>query len=160
MSCYVTFGGYGNRKRIARAAIQWFFQHRKLNRFNSFVHIIDKRLWHQGNDGTCMSIDDLSRPRYFEIEIENRLDNKEQYLTTLFHELRHVEQRLRGDHKQRFSCHARKVVNKWKGESVPPETEYMDEPWEIDAYKMENVFFKEYKQYQGTVDVEFNATNS
>ena len=145
MSCYVTFGGYRNRKRIARAAIERFFKHRKLNRFNTFVHIVDKRVWHQGNDGTCLSIDELSRPRYFEIEIENRLDNKEQYLTTLFHELRHVEQRLRGTHVQRFSSRHSKVVNKWKGVPEPPETEYIDEPWEIDAYKMESVFFKEYQ---------------
>ena len=95
--------------------------------------------------GFLLSIDELSRPRYFEIEIENRLDNKEQYLTTLFHELRHVEQRLRGTHVQRFSSRHSKVVNKWKGVPVPPETEYMDEPWEIDAYKMESGFFKEYQ---------------
>ena len=145
MSCYITFGGYRNRKRLTKSVIEWFVADRKLNRFNTFVHIIDKRLWHQGNDGTCLSIDELSRPRYFEIEIENRLDNKEQYLTTLFHELRHVEQRLRGTHVQRFSSRHSKVVNKWKGVPVPPETEYMDEPWEIDAYKMESVFFKEYQ---------------
>ncbi len=145
MSCYVTFGGYRNRKRIARAAIEWFFKHRKLNRFNTFVHIVDKRLWHQGNDGTCLSIDELSRPRYFEIELENRLDNKEQYLTTLFHELRHVEQRLRGTHVERFSTRHSRVVNKWKGEMVPAVTEFMVLPWEIDAYKMESVFFKEYQ---------------
>ena len=145
MSCYITFGGYRNRKRLTKSVIEWFVADRKLNRFNTFVHIVDKRLWHQGNDGTCLSIDELSRPRYFEIELENRLDNKEQYLTTLFHELRHVEQRLRGTHVQRFSTRHSRVVNKWKGEMVPPETEYMDEPWEIDAYKMESVFFKEYQ---------------
>ena len=45
MSCYVTFGGYRNRKRITRNAIEWFIQHRKLNRFNTFIHVVDKRLW-------------------------------------------------------------------------------------------------------------------
>ncbi len=150
MSCYVTFGGYSNRKRITRIAIEWFTKHRKLSRFNFYLHIIDRRLWPE-DDGTCVSIDQLSRPRYFEIEMENRLDNKEQYLTTLFHELTHVEQRLRGDHKQRFAHrHTDRVFieNKWKGDVVPKDTEYMDEPWEIEAYAREKVLYKEYREYQ------------
>jgi hypothetical protein len=147
MSCYVTFGGYRNRKRIARDAVEWFLQHRKLNRFNTFIHIVDKRLWPQ-DDGACIAIDSMSRPRYFEIEIENRLDNKEQYLTTLFHELIHVEQRLRNTHSVTYDARLCRSVNKWHGDVVPPETAYMDEPWEVEAYGLEGQLYKEYREYE------------
>ena len=70
MSCYVTFGGYRNRKRITRAAIEWFIQHRKLNRFNTFIHVIDKRLWPE-DDGACITVGVQSNPRYFEMEMNN-----------------------------------------------------------------------------------------
>ena len=90
----------------------------------------------------------MSRPRYFEIEIENRLDNKEQYLTTLFHELIHVEQRLRNTHSVTYDARLCRSVNKWHGDVVPPETAYMDEPWEIEAYGLEGQLYKEYRKYE------------
>ena len=150
MSCYVTFGGYSNRKRITRTAIEWFIKHRKLSRFNFYLHIIDRRLWPE-DDGTCVSIDQLSRPRYFEIEMENRLDNKEQYLTTLFHELVHFEQRVRGTHTVRYDTRLCRSVNKWHGEVIPPETAYMDEPWEVEAYGTEKELYNSYRKYEANL---------
>ena len=147
MSCFVTFGGYRNRKRITRAAIEWFIQHRKLNRFNTFIHVIDKRLWPE-DDGACIAVGTQSRPRYFEIEMENRLDNKEQYLTTLFHELVHFEQRVRGTHQVRYDTRLCRSVNKWHGQVVPPETAYMDEPWEVEAYATEKELYNSYREYE------------
>ena len=140
MSSHITFGGYRNRKRIARHAVEWFMEHRKLNRFNTFIHIIDRRTWHEKADGFCNSIDTLSRPRYFEIELDQRM-NHEHYLTTLFHELRHVEQRLRGMHKQRYTS---RVINSWMGTEVNIDTPYEHEPWEVDAHTMESVFLEQY----------------
>ena len=150
MSCYVTFGGYRNRKRITRAAIEWFIQHRKLNRFNTFIHVIDKRLWPE-DDGACITVGAPSKPRYFEIEMENRLDNKEQYLTTLFHELIHFEQRVRGTHQVKWDARLCRGVNKWKGQVVPPETAYMDEPWEVEAYGSERGLYVAYREYEANL---------
>ena len=150
MSCYVTFGGYRNRKRITRAAIEWFIQHRKLNRFNTFIHVIDKRLWPE-DDGACITVGAQSKPRYFEIEMENRLDNKEQYLTTLFHELIHFEQRVRGTHQVKWDARLCRGVNKWKGQVVPPETAYMDEPWEVEAYGSERGLYVAYREYEANL---------
>ena len=150
MSCYVTFGGYRNRKRITRAAIEWFIQHRKLNRFNTFIHVIDKRLWPE-DDGACITVGVQSKPRYFEIEMENRLDNKEQYLTTLFHELIHFEQRVRGTHQVKWDARLCRGVNKWKGQVVPPETAYMDEPWEVEAYGSERGLYVAYREYEANL---------
>ena len=75
MSCYITFGGYRNRKRLAKSVIEWFVADRKLNRFNTFIHIIDRNLKREGMYGCIHSIDQLSRPRFFEIEMDNQQDN-------------------------------------------------------------------------------------
>ena len=84
-------------------------------------------------DGACTTTSSLSFPREFLIELDNRLDHK-QYLITLFHELMHVEQRLRNRHQQRFMP---KFTNKWMGEVVPQDTSYRDEPWEVEAFAMQ-----------------------
>ena len=71
MSCYLTFGGYRNRKRIARNAVEWFIQHRKLNRFNTFIHVVDKRLWPE-DDGACKHLVNSILP---EISLPNQDGN-------------------------------------------------------------------------------------
>mgnify|MGYP003110627645 FL=1 len=145
MSCYVTFGGYRCRKRVARHIVKWFLEYRKLSRFNTFVHIIDKRLWGRKMDGCIHTIDQLKKPRFFEIEIENRL-SLDEYITTLIHELIHFEQRLRGEHQVSFCPLTTKMINKWHGKELPP-LDYCEEPWEIDAYQREKVYFAKYKEY-------------
>ena len=143
MSCYVTFGGYRHRKRITRDVIDWFMANRKLNRFNTFVHIIDKNLKREGMYGCVHSIDQLSRPRFFEIEMCNQQSDT-QYMITLIHELVHVEQRLRGKWKQEWKKN--QVQNKWCSKIVPPDTKYWNEPWEIEAHTLEKEYYLKYKE--------------
>ena len=100
------------------------------------------------DDGACIAVGAQSKPRYFEIEMENRLDNKEQYLTTLFHELVHFEQRVRGTHQVRYDARLCRSVNKWHGKVVSPETAYMDEPWEVEAYGSERGLYVAYREYE------------
>ena len=90
MSHLLTFSGYRNRKRLVRDAIQWFIDKRNLSRFAFWININDHRIWGEGMDGACTTTSPPSMPREFEIELENRLDEK-QYLITLFHELMHVD---------------------------------------------------------------------
>ena len=75
MSCYITFGGYRNRKRLTKSVIEWFIHNRKLSRFQTFVHVIDRNLKREGMYGCIHSIDQLSRPRFFEIEMCNQQDD-------------------------------------------------------------------------------------
>ena len=140
MSCHVTFSGYRNRKRIVRDAIEWFTKHRNLNRLSFHIEVKDRRCWHEHMDGACTTTSSLSFPREFLIELDNRLDAK-QYLVTLFHELMHVEQRLRNRHQQRF---APKFTNKWMGAVISSETSYEDEPWEVEAFGMQEKLYQEY----------------
>ena len=115
MSCYITFGGYRNRKRLTKSVIEWFVADRKLSRFNTFVHVIDRNLKREGMYGCIHSIDQLSRPRFFEIEMCNQQNDKS-YVTTLLHELTHFEQRLRGKWKQQWKKD--KVENKWHSKII------------------------------------------
>ena len=91
--------------------------------------------------GCIHSIDQLSRPRFFEIEMDNQQDDTS-YVTTLCHELTHLEQRLRGKWKQGWK--KEQVQNKWMSRIIPKETKYMDEPWEIEAHSLESVYAKRY----------------
>ena len=72
--------------------------------------------------GCIHSIDQLSRPRFFEIEMCNQQDDNS-YVTTLLHELTHFEQRLRGKWKQQWKKD--KVENKWCSKIVSSDTKYM-----------------------------------
>ena len=94
--------------------------------------------------GCIHSIDQLSRPRFFEIEMDNQQDNTS-YVTTLCHELTHFEQRLRGKWKQQWKKD--KVENKWCSKIVSSDTKYMDEPWEIEAHKLEEEYYEKYNLY-------------
>lgn len=104
-------------------------------------HKIDLRVHHrgllrEGVHGWCTVEDDDYRPRCFLIEIHNRLKIDE-YLNVLFHELIHVHQHVRGDLRDKGK------LRLWKGIDYS-ESDYDDQPWEIEAHKLEKVLLKQY----------------
>ena len=68
------------------------------------------------------------------------LDDAE-YTTTLFHELTHMEQRLRCKHQYRVGW---KDYSKWKGKKVNEDIPYALLPWEIEANQQEEKLTTEY----------------
>ena len=76
----------------------------------------------------------------FEIEMDNTLEDGE-YITTLFHELTHMEQRLRKKHQYRVSW---KDYSKWKGKKINDDIAYDLLPWEIEANEQEKKLTDEY----------------
>ena len=78
----------------------------------------------------------IGGPREFEIEMHNKLTT-EDYITTLLHELWHLYQHVNG------SLRDKRGKRFWRGIDHS-DTEYSDQPWEIDAYKMEKVLYNEY----------------
>ena len=141
MSYSLSFVGYNQRRKLTRKIVDWFINHRKLNRFNIFIDVNDRRCRNaDGNNGTCSTLDGLSRPRMFEIELDNTLDDDE-YTTTLFHELTHMEQRLRKRHQYRVNW---KDYSKWKGKKVKDDIPYDLLPWEIEANEQEKKLSDEY----------------
>lgn len=66
--------------------------------------------------------------RHFEIEIDKNQTIKE-FVTTICHEMVHVKQ------------YARKEIDgirlRWKGKDIPEGTDYINFPWEIEAYDLQ-----------------------
>ena len=141
MSYSLSFVGYNQRRKLTRNVVEWFINCRKLNRFSIFIDVNDRRCRNaDGNNGTCSTLDGLYRPRMFEIEMDNTLDDEE-YTTTLFHELTHMEQRLRKRHQYRVGW---KDYSKWKGKKIKDDIPYDLLPWEIEANEQEKKLTDEY----------------
>ena len=141
MSASISFRGYKQRRKLARSVVEWFFNHRKLNRFNVFLDIIDRRCRStDAINGSCSTVDCMSRPRWFDIEMDNTQSDSD-YITTLIHELVHVEQRLRGRHQHRVAW---TDYSKWEGSVVSDDTPYRQQPWEIEAYRLEDKLYRMY----------------
>ena len=141
MSYSLSFVGYNQRRKLTRNVVDCFINRQKLTMFNIFIDINDRRCRNtEGNNGTCSTLDGLARPRMFEIEMDNTLDDAE-YTTTLFHELTHMEQRLRKRHQYRVGW---KDYSKWEGKKVNEDIPYALLPWEIEANEQEEKLTTEY----------------
>lgn len=98
---------------------------------------------------------DINFPQYGDVDVEiedtplavirvNRRANTKEIIATLFHELVHVEQMLSGtltpdEHSWRL---------KWNGQLY--EREYLDLPWEMEAFSMEQYMMITYmEKYDG-----------
>ena len=79
--------------------------------------------------------------REFEIELNSRLRQKNM-LKTLFHEMVHIKQYVHGDLKYKGT------VCYWK--NVENNEEYKNQPWEIEAFKLEELLYDEYINSQQT----------
>ena len=89
---------------------------------NCFVYIELKKL--KGYHGTCLDSDE----RTYVIEVDKKLD-LEDFITTIFHEMVHVKQYVR---KELFSeCNF-----------YDSHEEYMNLPWEVEAYEMQEVLLE------------------
>ena len=104
------------------------------------VNIDHKGLLREGVFGWAWAADSDHRPRDFEVEIHNRL-SPEDYTSTLLHELWHVYQHVKGDLKDKRQCRL------WKGVDHS-KTDYEDQPWEVEAHKMEKILYEEYRKTQ------------
>ena len=61
----------------------------------------------------------------------------EEYTKTLLHELWHILQHVRGDLRDKRNQRL------WKGIDHS-QTDYSDQPWELEAHRMEEVLYQEY----------------
>lgn len=97
-----------------------------LPRFRTLDITVKLKKLPEGNYGYCMMGDDN---REFELEINKNLSLKD-LITTLTHEMVHVKQ------------YARKEMDanglRWKKGRVSNNTDYLDLPWEKEAFRLEN----------------------
>ena len=98
-----------------------------------------KGILHEGVFGWMWAADCDYRPRDFEVELHNRM-TPEHYTKTLLHELWHVYQHVQGHLKDKRSQRL------WKGVDHS-KTDYEDQPWEVEAHKMEDILFEQYSHH-------------
>lgn len=90
----------------------------------------------EGVYGYCSVQDCNSRPRSFLIELHNFM-TIENYIKTLLHELWHVNQHVKG------ALRDKRGKRYWRGVDHTT-TDYSDQPWEQQAFIMENVLYQKY----------------
>jgi len=136
---YLTYSGYNYSKRRCESIVNWFVD-TYLPNHKLFINIDHKGLLRESVFGWAWVVPPDHRPREFEVEIHNRL-SVEEYTSTLLHELWHVYQHVTGQLKDKYN------KRYWKGIDHS-KTDYADQPWEVEANKMEEVLYEEYTKTQ------------
>jgi len=95
------------------------------------IHIKDKL-----DAGSYCDYEDeeLPLPRTFNIEIK-RIKTKIHMFLILAHEMVHLKQMAKGEMKDRYK--KSKYVTVYRGETYGDDISYWDQPWEIEAYGLE-----------------------
>lgn len=127
--------GYKYSRRRCEGIVTWFVE-KYLKRHKIAIEVLHRGLLREGVYGWCSVIDCNWRPRTFLIELHNQM-NTEEYTKTLFHELYHILQHIRGDlrNKRGIRC--------WKGINCD-DLEYEEQPWELEANLKEEELYQEY----------------
>ena len=132
---YLETSGYNYSKRRCEDAVNWFIA-KYLPKYKLDITVNHRGLMRESVYGWCTVMDSNSRPREFEIELHNKM-NVDLYLQTLFHELWHVYQHVKGNLKDKYGKRL------WRG-TDHTETDYSDQPWEVEARQMEEFLYNEY----------------
>jgi hypothetical protein len=127
--------GYKYSKRRCEDVVSWFVK-KHLPKHKIEIVVNHRGMLRDGVYGWVGVTDCDYRPRSFEIEMHNRLDI-DHYTRTLLHELWHVYQHVTGALKDKHG------KRHWRGIDFS-QTDYEDQPWEHQAFQMEEVLFDEY----------------
>jgi len=132
---YICHSGYGYSKILCEDVTSWF-----LNKFfpnhKITIDIVHRGLKREQVIGYCDVVGETYRPRHFLIELQTYMD-RELYIQTLFHELTHMAQWIRGSLRQRYGklCYSKVPVENW---------EYWYQPHEIEARGEEERLYEIY----------------
>ena len=134
MDKFVLVYGGTKKQRWLIEDITWWFCEKYFKRFKSFNIEIDLCKIPEKVQGWCMEID----KNCSHIQIDKRLEGDD-FITCVLHELVHVKQQFKGELKE-----INGIEKMWKGE-VHIGIDYLNLPWEKEAYHMQEVLLKEYK---------------
>lgn len=130
--------GYNYSKKRCKSVVEWFIsKHLPKHKIEIAVH--HRGMLRDGVYGWVGVTDCDWRPRAFEIEMHNQM-TPDHYTRTLLHELWHVYQHVTGALKDKHG------KRHWRGIDFS-QTDYEDQPWEQQAFQMEEVLFNEYLDY-------------
>jgi hypothetical protein len=104
---------------------------------NLILKIMVKPATNMVAGGYCNIADDDegTHPRIFDIEIA-KTKKKIHMFTVLAHEMVHMKQFATGEMKDRYV--KTQYVTVWRGDKYEDDVSYWDQPWEIEAYGLEN----------------------
>ena len=132
---YFSYSGYHYSQERCQRVVNWFID-KYLPRHKIIINVDHKGLKRENIFGWMWATDCDYRPREFEIELQAGM-NPDLYIRTLLHELwhlyQHVQGTLRDKHGKRF----------WRGVDHS-KTNYDNQPWEKEAYAMENDLVDDY----------------
>lgn len=130
--------GYNYSKRRCERIVNWFIsKHLPRHKLEIVVH--HRGMARDGVWGWVCATDHDYRPRAFEIEMHNQM-NPDHYTITLLHELWHVYQHVKGVLKDKYG------KRYWRGIDYS-NTDYSEQPWEVQAHELEEVLYQEYLDY-------------
>ena len=133
--------GYNYSKRRCNRIVDWFIS-KHLPKHKLEISVNHRGLSSESVYGWIWVSDCDYRPRAFEIEMHNQM-TPEHYTKTLLHELWHVYQHVTGVLKDKYGKRL------WRGIDYT-ETDYSEQPWEVQAHQMEEVLYEEYLEYLTT----------
>lgn len=135
------------RDRALAEDVVWFCLERLLPRHRALdITVTLKKTFEDGAWGLCYGGED-DRDMY--IDIDHRLYRElgwEDFVDTICHEMVHVKQSVRGELKEYFRPHYKRVWmcrdGKYRDyDNIP----YERQPWEVEAHRMAPVLGLEYK---------------
>ena len=138
MDKFVLVYGGTKKQRWLVEDIAWWFCEKYFKRFKYFNIEIDLCKIPEKVQGWCMEID----KNCSHIQIDKRLEGDD-FITCVLHELVHVKQQFKGELKE-----MKGIEKMWKGE-VYIGIDYLNLPWEKEAYHMQEVLLDEYKKDMG-----------
>ena len=138
MDKFVLVYGGTKKQRWLVEDIAWWFCGKYFKRFKAFNIEIDLCKIPEKVQGWCMEID----KNCSHIQIDKRLEGDD-FITCVLHELVHVKQQFKGELKE-----MKGIEKMWKGE-VYIGIDYLNLPWEKEAYHMQEVLLDEYKKDMG-----------
>ena len=130
--------GYNYSKRRCEQIVSWFVNE-YLPRYKLIINIDHLGLLRQGVFGWVWTADCDHRPRDFEIELQSGM-SPDLYIATLLHELLHLYQHVQG------TLRDKRGKRFWRGVDHS-KTNYDDQPWEKEAYRMEKDLVDDYFIY-------------
>ena len=132
MNIVTVEGGRKEQRQIVEDVVSYMIQ-RQMPRMRTLdIHVTLKKI--DDAYGYCMS----ESNREFEIEVDKRL-RKNQFISTVIHEMVHVWQYATKQLTQK-GCN-----EFWRGKDYT-DISYSKQPWERQAYRMEESILKEYKR--------------
>ena len=125
---FITHSGYGYSQELCENVTSWFLNN-FFPRHKIDVEIVHRDLKEENVRGYCDVVGCGYRPRNFQIELDTYM-TKELYIKTLFHELTHLAQWIRGSLRHRYGklCYCKTPVENW---------DYWYQPHEIEAREEE-----------------------